>query len=398
MTKMNTIIRASFLSVLTAAFTVASTGTFALTNTTGVVNTGDDVEIETESSFELDIEVENKNYADIHQSIHASSNTGGNEASGNISWGGGGTSIETGNATTNVQAKASANENMTVIGLGSGGLGGSNYTDVVNTGDDVEIDTETETEVDIEVKNKNYADIYQSVWTKANTGKNDANDNIGGTSILTGAAWVKSDLSAAANKNLTLIGYGGDGSGGLNNQTIVTNTGDDVEIESEASSETEIEVKNKNYLSAWQKLFGSSNSGWNDANDNIGPTEIMTGSATLASKMNVHGNTNATGIGGSLLLPAAQNLTDIVNTGDDLDVESETEVEMEVEVENKNKLVGGQKLMIMSNSGYSETNDNIGGSSVDSGNSHSSAHADFGGNENTTLLGLLGSWLNLLAL
>jgi len=327
--------------------------------------------------------------------VKSSSNTGYNTANGNIS-SGGGTSITTGVATTAVQANASANSNTTLLGLGGSSVG-SNMTEIINTGDDADIDTEVETETNIGVGNFNSAVMNQFVEGSANTGFNGASGNIGPAGLSTGNAQVGVELEALANENLTLIG-GGSANGGLGNSTIITNTGEDVEVETEVENETNIGISNINLMFANQAIFGSSNSGYNAANSNIGNTEVTTGSALLLSSLGLGGNTNATGIEASVLSPNAENLVDIANTGDDLETESEMELETNLAVENTNSMLSSQIFLVSSNTGFSETSTNIGGSSVLSGASGTGAESSTSGNTNMTVIGMLGTLLNLLAL
>ncbi len=394
--KLRKLMRVGFLSMLVTAFGVVSTGAYALTNNTVVTNTGDKSDVETEVKSTTNVSVSNANSAMINQLVQSSSNTGNNSAKGNISSGGGGSSILTGPATTAVQANVNANANTTLLGLGGSSMG-SNATEVLNTADRANVETEVENEVNIAVDNYNLAKMNQFVDTSANTGFNRANGNVGSVEVTTGGASVGVDLEASANENLTLIG-GTPANGGLENSTIITNTGDKANVETEVENETNLWVGNTNLMFANQKLMGSSNSGYNAAKGNIGNTEVTTGSALLLSSLGLGGNTNATGIEASVLSPDVESLVDIVNTGKELDSESEMEMEMNVAIENDNNLFSSQMFLVSSNTGYSKTNKNIGGSSVLSGASGTGAESSTSGNTNMTAIGMLGTLLNLLAL
>ena len=110
--------------------------------------------------------------------------------------------------------------------------------------------------------------------------------------------------------------------------------------------------------------------------------------------MSAAGNTNLTGIGGSGLGPASSNLSDIVNTGDDLELESETEVETDITTTGTNTFVGTQTYVLSSNSGFNETTQGIGGSSILSNGAGTSALMSTDANHNSTVFGMLGLLLN----
>ncbi len=82
-----------------------------------VVNTGDDVNVTTESTSNTDIDVDNDNQADVDQRVNAEANTGRNTANRNISLGGNAGVITTGNAEVNVEMLVNVNENVTKIEL-----------------------------------------------------------------------------------------------------------------------------------------------------------------------------------------------------------------------------------------------------------------------------------------
>lgn len=387
-------LKTSFLAALTVGFAVAVPMAYALTNSTSFVNTGDDAVIDTEAEVETDVNVTNSNTATVTQSVVSNANTGNNTANGGI----GGSSITTGQALVGAGVSANTNSNLTALEFGGSNLA-SNLTDIVNTGDDAQVETETEIETDATVNNTNNANITQAVVSNANSGFNEANDGIGGASIRSGNANILSELDVDANHNTTLFDFGYWGNGqGLLNDTMITNTGDNLDVESEAEMETNVNVANFNTMTSLQSIVANANSGYNESNGGIGGAGIVSGSAAIASAMSAAGNTNLTGIGGSGLGPASSNLSDIVNTGDDLELESETEVETDITTTGTNTFVGTQTYVLSSNSGFNETTQGIGGSSILSNGAGTSALMSTDANHNSTVFGMLGLLLNMLAL
>ena len=101
------------------------------------------------------------------------------------------------------------------------------------------------------------------------------------------------------------------------------NTGDDAVIDTEAEVETDVNVTNSNTATVTQSVVSNANTGNNTANGGIGGSSITTGQALVGAGVSANTNSNLTALefGGSNL---ASNLTDIVNTGDDAQVETET--------------------------------------------------------------------------
>lgn len=290
----------TFLISLAMAF---APGAFAQTNDTGVVNSGDNVDISSSASQNSAVKVINDNHAVVIQKVEADVNTGDNKANGNI----GESSINTGSADVKVNLKAHLNKNLTVIDPVSGES--SNKIDVVNTGDNLNVNANASTNDYVKVYNNNHAFVKQDIEADVNTGDNKANRNIGDTSITTGNASVKADLKINANSNLTAIENIDNSSlSGLSsnqdedNKVDVVNTGDNLKINANVSKNTYTKVKNNNSLFVIQKtdeeLYISS--GWNKAKRNIGATSVNTGNSTVRIGSYIQGNQNHTFIGNGL--------------------------------------------------------------------------------------------------
>ncbi len=291
------------VSLLTAAgMLMMGPAAFALSNGTGIVNSGDGVNVRSNTSSQMNIDVDQRNDANVMQRVNADVNTGHNDASGNIATNGGGTAgITSGDAGLNVGLAVEANSNE--IGIaGMSQNGGDNFTDIVNTGDDSRINTSTDTRTNVNVDSRNSSFVRQNIDSHMNTGYNSANDNIGGGGeIMTGEAVANVGLEAALNQNQIGISMGNSdmGSASAMNDTIVTNTGDDLDSDTRVNTRSDIFVRSSNRMSSEQHVSSHSNSGWNDAMDNIGgnSSSLMSGNAGMNSGASVMGNLNTTFLG-----------------------------------------------------------------------------------------------------
>src|SRR5690606_17457735 len=85
-----------------------------------VKNTGDNADVDQSQESATEVQVENNNTAVVNQVVNAEANTGNNEASRSISFGGDAGVINTGDATVNTNATVNANNSTTSVGVGSG--------------------------------------------------------------------------------------------------------------------------------------------------------------------------------------------------------------------------------------------------------------------------------------
>ncbi|QQS43607.1 hypothetical protein IPM65_05660 [Candidatus Roizmanbacteria bacterium] len=289
------------ISMLAIMGLVATPAAFAASDTTNIVNSGDDAQVTTSSSTSTNVNVSNTNVAAITQQVQAHVNTGHNSADGNISLNGAGTSIMTGSALSQIGLDVDANENQTAIAVSSGD-GDSNLTDIVNTGDDADIDTSANSTTNVSVNSMNSAFVQQAANIHANTGHNDADDNIGsGPTLTTGNAAAAVGFDVDVNDNTTAIGLGG-GMSSLSsheggNMTSIVNTGDDLDTDTNVHTSTSMSSSSSNLMTVLQSIMTHTNSGHNDADDNIGGTGMMTGGAGVQVGSAAEGNSNSSFIG-----------------------------------------------------------------------------------------------------
>jgi LPXTG-motif cell wall-anchored protein len=304
---------------------ISGSGGSATTNV-NIVNTGDNLHSNTDTSVNNTTTVTNNNTATINQTVNASANTGYNQANRNIAFGGDAGVIETGDAIVNTSVKAAANENVTVIS-GAEGHADSNVN-VINTGDHADISANSSETNTVAVVNNNVANVNQQVNVDANTGNNEANRNIGGGSITTGGVTVNTNVVSNANGSYTFVidsattgmdvfnqflqllmgkslqevlsQYPGSvvtpGSTG-SNDTSVTNTGDDATVLANHTSTRTVMVTNNNEANINQYVNVSANTGSNTCNRNVGGCDIKTGDVTVTTTLVANANWNFTIIG-----------------------------------------------------------------------------------------------------
>lgn len=182
------------LTATTALLSVAPV-TFA----TSVVVSGNGTDSDNTVNLEINrtVDIFQQNTADVDNSVNASANTGGNEASDNT---GGNVSIGTGNATTRLTLSTSANSNTNSGNCCVGDL--SVDAKISGNGSD------SDNEINLRLNNShnfienNSLDIDNRLELYANTGDNKASGNTGGdVQINTGNALIELLLTNSGNSN-----------------------------------------------------------------------------------------------------------------------------------------------------------------------------------------------------
>ena len=167
---------------------------------------GDSADSEISIERESEVTVNQENDADIDNDIEVNASTGDNTASRNT---GGDSSIDTGDATTEVTVTNQTNVNHAQVSDCAGCAGQDVSVEISKNGvdSDNEVDLEFDNEVDIEQDND--ADIDNDVDVDVETGDNEASRNTNGSaSITTGDADTTVSLRTLANSNSAVIGIG----------------------------------------------------------------------------------------------------------------------------------------------------------------------------------------------
>lgn len=223
-------------------------------------------------SVQSNTSVVQNNNANINNNVTATSNTGGNDVNDNT---GGNVSVDTGNANTTVGIANTVNSNSASVDcclVGADVLisGNGSYSD--NTANLGLVNQTT-------VVQNNTANLTNDVYAKANTGKNDANDNTGGNvSVNTGNATTGVLIANAGNANYATIGDGGEGAGTVSLRILGNGTGSDNDINLALVKSLSLVQDNNARLN--NNVEAKANTGKNDANDNTnGDVEVDTGNA-----------------------------------------------------------------------------------------------------------------------
>lgn len=228
--------------------------------------------------------VSQSNTANVTNNVTSSSNSGGNNANFNT---GGNTSVQTGGAqsVTNVSTAVNANiADVDPCACVDGDLDvkiSGNGADSYNNAAVAASNTTT-------LKQANSASVTNKVESKANSGRNDADFNTGGsTSITTGPAVTLTSVLTAGNVNSATVGGNGLGVGNGNAASaLITGNGAGSVNGITLYLPSALTVSQANSASVMNYVESKANSGKNDANFNTGGiTQILTGGA--AAKTNV---------------------------------------------------------------------------------------------------------------
>lgn len=215
------------------------------------------------------------NNANVTNYVNADSDTGNNDANYNT---GGDVSIETGDATTDVDVSNHLNKNSAEVNCCEVG-----DTDVLISGNGAESDNDVKLAQtsETEVFQNNNARVDNRIDADSDTGKNDANSNTGGSvSITTGDATTMVDVSTMANANIANISSDGEGNGSLSARILGNGAKSDnyIELELERSNL----LVQENFANVDNYIYADADTGKNDANYNTGgDVSIETGDATV---------------------------------------------------------------------------------------------------------------------
>lgn len=175
------------------------------------------------------------------------------------------------------------------------------------------------------------------------------------------------------------------------NVTTVVNSGDDAVVESSSTQSTTVNVSNNNVANISQSTWAEANTGNNTSNGNISlegqGTSINTGNALVDLEQSINANSNQTAI--ELNNESTNSsLTDVVNTGDNADINTNTKTKTEVQVSNNNVANLHQGIMTSAKSGDNNANDNIGGADINTGSASVMADQSVNVNNNKTWIGI----------
>jgi LPXTG-motif cell wall-anchored protein len=258
-----------------------------------------------------------------------------------------------------------------------GSIGGSG-TSVVNSGKNLSSNTSSNNNTNTVVNNNNNATIHQGANATANTGDNDASGNIaigGGVAgaVLTGNAWTDISFMTVANGSATLVGgTGGSNGPGDGADIYITNTGGRFSGIGRLYQRTNTVVSNANNATINQSCGGGQNTdqkggcsaitGGNNSSNNIAfgadAGVIHTGDAIVDVELNASVNNNKTQINGTGAGGAGAH-ADVVNSGDDFDLDNSADSETNTVVNNDNRARINQNVNAVADTGHNTANYNI---------------------------------------
>ena len=154
--------------------------------------------------------------------------------------------------------------------------------------------------------------------------------------------------------------------------TDVVNTGDDLEVDASNETNTNTTVTNTNDAEVDQEVNIVANTGNNTADRNIAfngdAGVIHTGDAIVVTELETEVNSNQTLISETAPASNQDSTTDIVNTGDNLDVDVSNETNTSTTVNNTNNAEVTQTVKAVGNTGGNTASGNIGQSTMTTGN------------------------------
>ncbi len=171
-------------------------------NCTDVTNTGVGALVNSSSTTNTAVVVNNSNRMWALQSVFATDISGQNTANSNI----GGAGIFAGPAGSLSNMALSGNDNATGVALGAGMPLGSNMLSVINTGLGMVTNASANTNTALQTNNKNSLFGWQANWAFSLSGQNTALSNIGGSGVMTLGGGSASNLGLSGNSNMTVIG------------------------------------------------------------------------------------------------------------------------------------------------------------------------------------------------
>lgn len=223
--------------------------------------------------------VQNNN-AVVTNNVSANSSTGTNDANQNTN---GGVLVKTGDATSNVTVQNMLNSNRAAVDCCTSNSAsatisgnGANSDNKIELGD---AHRRIEQTSGISVYQTNAAEVANAVDSNATTGKNDANQNTGGTvGVVTGDASNTVHVATVANENVAQVG--GQGQGGDLSANILGN-GAESDNKVELRLNNDVNLVQNNLAEVVNEVKADSKTGHNDTNQNTGGDSLVaTGNAS----------------------------------------------------------------------------------------------------------------------
>lgn len=281
-------------------------------NATGVVNTGNGVNVKTNDTVNTTVNTTAVNSAFVGQNSLVSNNSGLNVVDGNI---GGTVAAVTGNNGAVVNQNVSdLNSNVVAVAIkaptstagtdcmvcGVPCVSGT-CTDITNTGDNLTVNAKSTTNTNVTTLALNTLWSTQNSAVSNNSGLNWMTDNIGGGALATGSNGAAVAQGVSGNSNVLGVMVGSVMPMGGSNLTNIVNTGASLTSNTTANDTTNANTTALNTLFGFQAQFSNGNSGFNLVAENIGGGVGFTGANAGGTTQALSGNNNAAVIGSDSL-------------------------------------------------------------------------------------------------
>lgn len=351
-----------------------STYAYSLTvsgNGSGSVN---DVSVEANN----DVNVTQNNEANVDNTINVKAETGNNDANGNV---GGNVEIETGDADAEVRATTVTNVNKAHVHNCC-----TNDANVKISGNGSDSDNEVVLNLsnNTVVNQDNYADVNNNIDVDANTGYNNANDNVGGdVEVETGDTSARVSVLNAANANTVTLGHGNGNGGSIS--AWITGNGSDSDNLIDLDLNNDVDVDQENDADIDNNVYVDGITGYNDANDNVGGDVVIeTGDADADVTVDTFVNFNGADVDSCGCLSDLE--AKIKGNGSDSDNEIQFDADNNTNATQDNDADVDNNLDVEGETGYNNANDNVGEAgtdpSVETGDADSVVEANTASNAN----------------
>lgn len=213
------------------------------------------------------------NDTQIENKIEVKADTGGNDANANT---GGNVAIDTGDVLSAVKVKNDVNSNVAQV---DGCCGSDVDAKIQGNGAESVNNVALSQNNNIVVAQLNEADIENDIEVEAETGRNDANANTGGSvQIMTGSALVDVKAKTAGNSNAAVVG----GSTGSALSAYIVENGAESLNSMALAFDHNLDVIQNNTADVENEVEVEAETGRNDANANTGGDVVIdTGDAAV---------------------------------------------------------------------------------------------------------------------
>lgn len=236
------------------------------------------------------------------------------------------------------------------------------------------------------VVQSNYANVTNNVESKASTGNNDANDNIGGDVVIsTGNATSNTSVNNDLNKNVADVNNC-DCDGDLTVKIADNLVGSTNKVNVTANRDTTVSQNNDAYVH--NDVDASSKTGGNDANRNGGgDVTIITGNASTNVTVNTTANVNSAKVGSGNGNGSDASAM-IIGNGAWSHNKIKLNLDNDVDIFQSNHARVRNDVDATAKTGYNDANDNIGGDvAILTGNAKANVEVDNNVNFNMAEVG-----------